>query len=149
MRISVSETIAAPPERVFAAMTDLEGAAAWMHGLVRLERLTDGPIAVGSRWRETRRILGREGSEVFEVTGMEPGRSLDLYVDGTRGSSRRGEYRFRHVVEPSGTGTRLRIDGEISGMGLAARVLAPLLRGQFQKAIAKDLAGLKRHLEAA
>jgi len=36
---------AAPPHRVFAALTDLEGAGEWMPGLVRVEVLTVGWIS--------------------------------------------------------------------------------------------------------
>jgi hypothetical protein len=145
IEIEAREHVAASPERVFAAIADIDRMHEWSQGLVRLERLTDGPVGVGTRWRETRRVLGREGSEVFEVTGLEAGRSLDLYVDGKQGSSRRGAYRFHYLVDRREGGSLVLVTGEIEGMGIAAR----LFRRQLERAVARDLAALKRHVESA
>jgi uncharacterized protein YndB with AHSA1/START domain len=70
--------IDAPPERVFAAMTDVDGYRHWMKGFVGMEKLTAGPVGAGTEWRETRRMFGREASEVFEVTAYEPPSRLGL-----------------------------------------------------------------------
>jgi carbon monoxide dehydrogenase subunit G len=139
--------IEASPERVFAAMTDLDGYRHWMNGFVGVEKLTEGPFGVGTEWRETRRMFGREASEVFEVTACEAPSRLRLRVDGTRGASRKGEYRFEYALAPEGTGTRVRMTGAIDLPGWFAGLMSRLLVGMFKKAVDKDLLALKQHLE--
>jgi uncharacterized protein YndB with AHSA1/START domain len=143
-----SETyIEARPERVFATMTDVDGFRHWMQGFVGAEKLTEGPVGVGTEWRETRKMFGREASEVFEVTAYEAPSRLGLRVDGTRGSSRKGEYRFEYVLVPEGTGTRLGMSGEVDMPGLLGRLMSRLFVGTFKKACDKDLTAMKQHAE--
>lgn len=139
--------IDAPPDRVFAAMTDFDGYGHWMNGFVGVEKLTQGPFGVGTEWRETRRMFGREASEVFEVTACEPPSRLNLRVDGTRGASRKGEYRFEYQLSPEGTGTRVRVNGQIHMPGWIAGLMSRMFAGMFKKALDKDMQALKQHVE--
>lgn len=147
IRFELSETIAAPPERVFAVMTDIPAAAQWMPGFVRIERLTGGEFGPGTRFRETRRMYGHEATEEFEVAAMEPPRALEFVVDGTKGSSKRGLYRFRYRLEPDGAGTRVVLAGELTGLNWLMGLFGKLMAGTFRKACAKDLAGMKAYIE--
>jgi uncharacterized protein YndB with AHSA1/START domain len=141
--------IAAPAERVFQAMTDLDLMRQWMQGLVRLEPLTPGSIAPGSEWREVRRMFGQEAAETFRVEAMVPNRSYTLYVDGTKGSSRKGYYRFQYTLTPSGGGTDLAMDAEVGGMGgKVAELIGRLFLVILKKACARDHEALGRFLEA-
>lgn len=138
-----------PPERLYAAMTDVEGYAAWMPNLVRVEKLTDGPVGEGARWREVRRMFGREAGEVFEVREAVPGERLRLYVDGSQGSSRQGEYHFDHTLTETPGGSRLRTDARIvMPANLLTRLVGRMMLGTFRGAIDKDMAALRRHLAA-
>lgn len=140
--------IAAPPERVFAAMTDVDGMGNWMQNFVRVERLTPGEVAVGSQFRETRRMFGREATEHFEVTALEPGRRFGLRVDGAKGSSGKGEYRFDYHFEPTATGTRITTQAEIDMPGgFFVRMIGRIFLGTFRKACDKDLLALKSWVE--
>ena len=147
---STTTDIGASREQVYECMTDLEGFGRWMHGLVRIERLTDGAFGAGTRWREVRHLFGKEAAEVFEVTAADPPHGLALYVDGTEGSSRRGAYRFHyHLAEGAGgpRTTRLRLDAEIEMPGLLFRRFGKLLLGPFRKGIDQDTESMKAHLE--
>jgi len=147
IRMHFEEQIAAPPERVFQALTDVEAAKAWMPNLVSIEWVEQRAEGVGSQFRETRRMFGREATEHFEVAALEPNRMVELYVDGTKGTSGKGWYRFRYHLEPSGGGIRLRLDGEMGGMGRIGELIGRLFVGMFKKAIARDMQAMKRHLE--
>jgi uncharacterized membrane protein len=149
LSVSLAETIAAPPEIVWAALTDIPGWAKWVPNLVRLESLSDGPFGVRARWCEVRRMFGREAAEEYEVTALEPLQFLALHVDGRKGATRRGEYRFRYRLEPVAIGTRVHLDTDIVGMGwLFKRVIGRLFHHGIRHTLAADLAAFKRHVEA-
>jgi carbon monoxide dehydrogenase subunit G len=140
-------TIQASPDAVRAAFVDLESWQRWMPGLVRVEKLDDGPFDIGTRWRETRRMFGREASEVFRVTEFEPA-LIGLLVDGREGTTGKGEYRFVYTLHPVGEdATRLTLEGEADMPGAAARVLGFLFRGMMRRGCERDMAALKAHLE--
>ena len=144
---TLTERIAATPERVFAHLTDIDRWSQWMPKVMGIEQLTPEPFGVGTQWRETRQMYGRSATEQFEVTACSPPRTLSLYVDGRKGSSGKAEYRFDYVLVPEGSGTRLELRGEISGMGWWGDLLGRLLGGMFKKAIAQDNAAFRAYVE--
>lgn len=139
--------IAAAPEQVFAAMTDLDAAARWMRGLVRVEKLTEGEFGLGTQFREIRRILGKEATEQFEVTAYDPPRRYGLRLDGADGAPSKSEYLLSVELQPEGPGTRLHATGEVRVPGLVARLLGRLFVRSMKKAYDKDLVALKAYLE--
>jgi uncharacterized protein YndB with AHSA1/START domain len=144
---TIETTFAVPQERAFAALTDLERAEEWMPGLVGIERLTDGGFGQGTEWAETRKIFGKEATEIFTVTDYLPPQRLALLVDGTRGTSGKGEYRFTYELGPADGGkTEVFMKGEIDMPGFFAGLLTRLFSGWFKKACAKDLYALRDHL---
>jgi hypothetical protein len=87
---------------------------------------------------------------VYEVTGFEPGRSLELYVDGEQGSSKRGYFRYRYRLEPSGGGaTTLSLTAEIGGMGFLLEMLGRFMVGGFKKNLLSDLEALAKYVEGS
>lgn len=144
---TISEWIDAPPERVYQVCTDLDRAGGWMNGLIRIEWLTNGGFREGARWREVRKIFGKEAAEEFEVRSSHPPQSFTLYVDGSKGSSKRGEYLFEHTLKPERGGTLFAMDARISGMGWLGKILGPIMKGGFRKAIHKDVMSMKAFIE--
>jgi len=141
--------IAAPPERVYEAIRDQSTWHKWMKGLVRIEPLTDGPLGVGSKWREVRKMMGQEAAEVFEVKAADPGKSLALYVDGKQGTSKKGEYHFLYTLVPTASGTRLDINGEVSMGGGFADVMMKAFAGVMKKAMNDDHVAMKKYIETS
>nr|WP_246505501.1 SRPBCC family protein [Coralloluteibacterium stylophorae] len=76
--------IAAPPERVFAAIGDIKRWREWMPGVDGVEWLSRGMLGVGSRWRIGRVLNGDHVEQAFEVSDWEPGRELGLTMIGRR-----------------------------------------------------------------
>lgn len=147
IQFEISEMVHGSPEQVMDAILDLERAQLWMPGLLRMERLSAGPLEVGSEWRETRKILGKEATEQFELVGLDRPHRLELRVDGSKGSSGRGEYRYSYQFEPTDAGTAVRLSGEIRGMTGVAGWLGKLFVGPFKKACGKDLEALRSYVE--
>lgn len=144
---STAVYIESPPAVVFEALGNLETAGQWLPNLVRLDRLTPGPTGVGTEWRETRKMFGREATEHFRVTRFERPSRIDLLIDGSKGSSGRGEYAFVFEVVPERSGSMVETTGEIRMPGIWA-LLARFMTGTFKKACHKDLEALKQHLES-
>jgi len=57
-----------PLEVTFELISDFEHAAEHIHAIRQLEVLTPGPVGVGTRFRETHKMFGKESSEEMEVT---------------------------------------------------------------------------------
>ena len=61
-----------PVEHVFAFLADARNLRTWQSNLIESAPLTDGPVGVGTHFREVRR-LGRRPTEIrAEVTVFEP-----------------------------------------------------------------------------
>jgi uncharacterized protein YndB with AHSA1/START domain len=70
--LTVSRVVHAPREEVWRVLTDLEGAPSTLRGVTKVEVLDGAPYDVGTRWSETRKILGKEETQTMEVTGCDP-----------------------------------------------------------------------------
>jgi uncharacterized protein YndB with AHSA1/START domain len=70
--LTVTRIVHASPEEVWRVLTDLEGAPSTLRGVSRVELLDGAPYDVGTRWSETRKILGKEETQTMEVTGCDP-----------------------------------------------------------------------------
>ena len=43
-----------------------------------MKRDEDGPVGVGTRWTETRTVMGRTSDQPMEVTALEPDRRFTV-----------------------------------------------------------------------
>jgi uncharacterized protein YndB with AHSA1/START domain len=83
MDILVERTIHAAPEEVARIMFDPDNDPQWISGARSVERLTPGPMGVGTRVRHEGGFLGRKFSWVTEITALEPETRLEMnIVDG-------------------------------------------------------------------
>ncbi len=145
MRIEVRTLIAAPVERVFAVASDIPRWPQSIGAITRVEMLTPGPVAAGTRFRETRTMFGRTESQEMAVAEMLPPSLFVLTAEshGTR-------YRAVHTFAAERDGTRLGLVFEGVPVTLRARLMAPvgwLMKGHLERQLAADLADLKRAVE--
>jgi carbon monoxide dehydrogenase subunit G len=143
----VHRRIKAPIDQVWSAATDVDGAATRMTGVQSIERLTDGPFAVGTRWRETRIAPGPPTTEELVVTECVPPRRFA--VEGSSGGARfRATTTFRAVDHE----TVVALTFEASPPTVAARLVAALLGGLAARTVLatlnRDLDDLARWCEA-
>ena len=139
--VEVRRHVAAPVERVWAVTTDLAGSPQAVSGIEAVEVLTPGDFGVGTRWRETRTMLGRSATEEMTVTAVEPQRSY------TTEAARPGvRYLSTVSVAPAGDGSELIMTFGARPTSAMTRVLGavtgPLARRALTKAMEKDLADL-------
>lgn len=65
---TVVADFAAPVERVWEIITDLESAPSWVPDLISVRRIDAGPLQVGSRFSEVMRVQGREIDMTVTIT---------------------------------------------------------------------------------
>lgn len=150
--VSTSIGIDASPETVWGILTDLDRADTVLAGIIALERL-GGPTgyAVGTRWRETRRLFGKTATEDMEVASVDPLRSTRVVA-----SSHGADYVSEFHLDPTAEGTRLTMDFTsapspgASGVARAfGALLAPLGAAATRSAMRKDLDDIRRAAEMA
>ena len=148
LQFEFNQQIDAPRELVFEALTDLDAFAEYADGDVKIERLDDGPYGVGATWKETRTMFGKDASEYFEVVECDSPERLALFVDGSKGSSGRGEYHYTYELTSTGDGTELTLDARMENMGWLGAIFGRLFSGTFKKAIQADIDRLKEYAES-
>lgn len=142
--ITHSIAIDRSPEDVFAYLDQLERHGEWQGEIVSTTRETDGPVGVGTRVREIRKLGPREVDASYEITEHDPPRRTAFR--GTAGPVRPvGTV----TIEPVGDGSssRVSIDFNLVGHGFG-KVIAPLARRDARKRIAAYQEHLKERLEA-
>ena len=148
MDFRITETIHAPLERVFSLTNDIDRAMEWLPAGVRIEKLTEGPVRVGSRYRETRKILGRDDTEIYEITVYDPPNRSEVFAEGRHGTAGRGEFRFRIDFAAAGPdATRVELVASATRLGCVGVILYPVVRGIIRRHTVADVAGLKAWIE--
>ena len=108
-----SVTIAAPPERVWDVLVDLDQWPTRIPTVESVQRLDDGPLTVGSRTQLTQPRLG---TAEWTVTELTAGSSF-TWESNSPGVS----VIASHLVEPHTEGSRLTlavtVSGPLSGIG--------------------------------
>ena len=145
--MKVGIDVEASAERVFPMLCDLEGAPERIDGISKVEVLTEGPFRVGTRWRETRIMFGKEATEVMEVVSIEPGTSYTVTAD-----SHGTHYETTMACHAQGDG-RCRVEFTFgwTPVSMGAKLLSPMafmMKGMLRKCVEKDLACIKRSAEA-
>lgn len=132
--------IALSPIEVFDYCSDLCNELEWSPGHMKsVERLTDGAIGVGTRYRAE---WQQGGPNTIEITRFERPR----FWEATADSKTLGMV-FQARVEPTPTGSRLIVRMDLRPRGLA-RLAAPILSRAMQSQEIRNLAAVKRTLEA-
>ncbi len=145
MNITISRTFEAPPARLFQFMTDVPGWADRIEGITRVEVLTDGPIGVGTRFRETRIMFKRECTEELEFTTFEPDRGYTIECESCG-----CHYITTTELIPEGSGTTVQMKMEARPLTFMAKLMSPLgglMAGGLKKCLEKDLDSLKQSIE--
>jgi len=145
LTFTMTQRFSAPPEVVFHTMNDPEQFHHWMQGFVKAEVLTEGDYGIGTRFAETRRMAGREATEVFEITHYDPPQAVSMHVD----SGMKSSYDFDFLFEPEGVGTVMTMHARIAGGGCLTKLLGNAMVGMFKKAMQKDWDNFERYLREA
>ncbi|SDO78123.1 Carbon monoxide dehydrogenase subunit G [Pedococcus dokdonensis] len=138
MEQSTTIEIAAPPERVWEVMSDVERWSDWTSTVTWVRRLDEGPLRAGSRAKINQPKLPETE---YVVTELEPGHGF-TWVATAPGVLTTA----RHTIEPlADGGTRVRLSVEQSGW--LGSTMGRFYRGLTDRYLATEAAGLKAWCE--
>ncbi len=77
---TIKETIKRSQEQVFHVLAN-PGSVTFIENIRNTEKITDGPVGVGTRFRETRLINGKEEYGEMEIIQFEPNKVVSYASD--------------------------------------------------------------------
>lgn len=134
-----------PPEMVWDFVTSEANDVNWRAPWVRsVERLSDGPLGIGSRYETVYRFFGRLEPVIVEVTELDPPRRMAWrQVDSDTVASNVGSYDLEAVEGR----TRFSVTGTFTSRGWRRLIDAPfawyLRHGPVQRQHAQLAAALE------
>jgi uncharacterized membrane protein len=138
MRFESSIDISAPAERIWALIDKLEEWPQWMPSIKRIEIVSKGPLAVGSRLSVTARVSGLMLKLLMTITKFVPERNVVL-----EGKALGTKLTRFYALEPASGRTKITIGGDVSG------ALAWLARRGGQKISAEMALAAKTRIEGS
>jgi hypothetical protein len=142
MRVARSATIKEPVERVFEYVSTPENDPTWVPASLRHQKISPGPLRVGSITEEDVAFLGRRMRCVWEVCHYEPpsaftARTLSAPLPAT----------IHLLLESVDSATELTlvVDAELRGV---YKLMEPLMKWVVQRQFKTQLRTLKNLLES-
>ena len=144
-QLTLKKYIEAPREVVFDTGLDLRSAEENIRGIEKMEVLTEGPIGLGTRFRETRIMFKKEATETMEITVFErPAR----YAFKAESHGCRYLTSFELVEQGEGTNLVMVFDAEpLTFVGKVMSFAFAFMMKACMKQVEKDLDDLKAVIE--
>lgn len=143
-----TETLVVPQsaEKTFAFLADFHRTAEWDPGVLEAQKLSTGPVAVGTRFRVVAGFLGRRVEMLYTVTQSDPPHRIVLRGESSQVVAEDEILVTPHPDEGSDSCT-LTWDARLSLKGLLS-LADPLLHASFQVVGRRAVDGLARALGA-
>jgi carbon monoxide dehydrogenase subunit G len=110
MRFESSIEINAPVKKVWALIDKLEGWPQWMPSIKKIQRVSNGPLAVGSQLSVTARVSRLTVKLLMTITKFVPERNV-VMQGKTLGTNLTRFYN----LEPVDGKTKVTVGGDVSG----------------------------------
>jgi carbon monoxide dehydrogenase subunit G len=144
MRVCAQIDVNAPPEAVWAFITDPSHALHFLSGVTRWEPAGDQDRGLGARYRMLMRVGSAEIGSLVEVVEYDEPR--DMAWTSVTGLDQRGRWRLRER-ENGRTHVEFRLAYGVAGAGIfgwiSEQVAAPQVRGHVRRSVQQ----LKRQVE--
>lgn len=142
-RTSVTRSIAASPDRVFAAVSEVENLPNVVPDVVGVEVLSPASTGVGTRFVETRLMRGKETKTELEVTEFVPSERVRMVTD-----SHGTVWDTVFTVQQQGERTELGLTMDARAHELLPRILNPIMKGLIKKGLEKHVDAVQAYCEA-
>jgi uncharacterized membrane protein len=133
--------IARPLSDVFTFLTDARNHPKWDALSVEMEPQEAGAWHQGLKFREVRKVGGRNTEVSSQIAVFEPNKRME--IQSLSGPDFHGTW----IFAPAEGGTHLTYKAEMK-MGGLMRLLEPMIAGQFKQQIDANFANLKHVLES-
>ncbi|WP_104138265.1 SRPBCC family protein [Arthrobacter sp. ZGTC131] len=146
---SLTQHVNASPEKVWAVISDIPGSAATLSGVESIQMVSEGTYGEGTRWKETRSMMGRRETVELWVSQADPPRSTT--VKALQGGA---DYtsRFTLAERDGGTDLTLTFGAEVLRPTVLSRIMMAFFgkigMSMTRKALAKDLAEIAAKAES-
>jgi carbon monoxide dehydrogenase subunit G len=138
----VTRRIDAPVSKVFETVAQIENFSKALPHITKVEFLTDSHVGVGTRFRETRLMDGREGTTELEVTEYVEDEHVRIISD-THGTV----WDTLFTVRAAEGQTELEMVMDARAYKLLPKLVNPLIKNAIKNAIEKDLDAVKAYCE--
>jgi len=142
--VTAESPIAAPADRVFAALVDIERFPETSPDCVSIRFLTEQKTGAGTRFVETRRAGKKTQDFELELTECDPAARTARFVNETHGTLWDTTMR----VTEAGAGSHVTFAMDAHTDSYVQRVIFGLMKGVFRKAMNKQVRALKEWCEA-
>ncbi|WP_422381002.1 SRPBCC family protein [Marinicellulosiphila megalodicopiae] len=148
MKMKTSIMIDAPIDVIWQKITDIEHCADTITGIMNVEVLERPESGlVGFKWRETRKMFGKEADETMWITHSE-----ENHFYQTRAENSGAVYISVMKVQKKGTLVELSMEFSGEAQTFIAKILSfiftPLMKKSMVKLIQQDLEDIKRSVES-
>jgi carbon monoxide dehydrogenase subunit G len=135
-------TIDCPINEVFDFISDLRNGPKMNEDILSVEKLSEGPIGVGSKFKETKVIRGRNAEAMIEVVQFEANKAFSAQseVNGLKVT-------YHYQLSEGNTGTIVKFQCEIKTSGLIMTLTKPLITKILKKEDGDHLTYIRRALE--
>lgn len=141
-RVTSTRFINAPLDLVFKTVADIQNFSKAIPNIVDVEFLSDQKSGVGTCFRETREMNGREASTELEVTEYKENDHIRLVAD-SHGTVWDSVFR----VEETADGTKLTLVMDANAYKLLPKLMNPIMKYFIKKELDKDMDAVKSYCE--
>lgn len=151
---SLTQHVNASPDKVWAVISDIPGSAATLSGVDSIQMLSEGGYGEGTRWKETRTMMGRAETVEMWVSQSEPASPTHGGSTTVKALQGGADYTSRFTLAPGGGGTdvTLTFGAEVLKPTLLSKVTMALFgkigMSVTRRALAKDLAEIAAKAES-
>ncbi|UCD97355.1 MAG: SRPBCC family protein [Chloroflexota bacterium] len=131
-----------PPRDVFDYINEPSNSPNYQSGTKSASWVSDGPIGVGSTWKTTTSLLGREIEAELQITDYQPPNQTTF-----KSISGPIPIEVTAKVEPQDSGSLLTFSGKVE-LGGFFKIAEGLAAKQFEKQMNEDNQRLKKLLES-
>lgn len=140
--LTASRLIEAPVDLVFDTVADISNFSKAIPHITNVEFLSDIKSGVGTKFRETRVMGGREATTELEVTEYVENEHVRIVSD-SHGTIWDTVFR----VQQAGDQVELSMAMEANSYKLIAKATYVFIKGMIQKALEQDMDEVKRYCE--
>ncbi|GAA0340574.1 hypothetical protein GCM10008967_33670 [Bacillus carboniphilus] len=142
MSFSNTIEINKPIDEVFSAVSNFLQYPDIFDHVEEMAKITDGPIEVGTKFKETRLIRGFKAYATLEILTYNPSKQL-VVKNEPSGLVIVQDY----IFEQTGQGTRVQLTSKVKTKGLRNLLTKPVMTKILKKEDVENLESFKKYIE--